>query len=185
MRFGVLWSFVVLALFFWALPARADQQSPGMQFVCAPKVNYFSASTLTFDDIAPGQLQRSPELTIMAVADLRQPYTCRWNGGTIQVRLTHYHSAQATGFCGGNEYGDLDISWNGASIAQIKEDPCGAYRHTVSLQDLNYRGPASFNQPRGDQPKGVNLYVEHCSSTDDHGGTFNCDTSYFDGRKKS
>jgi hypothetical protein len=185
MRAWGLLLFLALVQLVGMLPARADQQSPGVEIVCAPKVNYFAVNTLTFDDIDPGQLQRSSELTIMNVADLNRPYTCRWNGGTIQVHLTHYHSAQPTGVCGGNEYGDMDIAWNGVTIAQINEGPCGADRHTVSLQDLNYRGPGSFNHPLGDQPKGVNLYVEHCSSTDDHGGKFNCDTSYFDGRKKS
>jgi hypothetical protein len=185
MRAWGLLSLLALVLSGGVLTARADQQSPGVQFVCAPRVNYFAMSTLTFDDIDPGQRQRSAELTIMNLADLQQPYICGWNGATIQVRLIHYHSAQATGVCGGVEYGNLDIAWNGVSIAQIKEDPCGADRHIVSLQDLNYRGPGSFNHPHGDQPKGVDLYIEHCSSTDDHGGKFNCDTNYFDGRKKS
>lgn len=180
-RYGLL-SLLAIALFCGAASARADVANPAVQFVCTPKINYFSASTLLLDNIDPGRLQRSPELTIMAFGALKQPYRCAWNGGTIEVRSTYFHTAQDTGLCGAVEYGDMDISWNGKRIARIEQDQCGTDRHIVELQDFNYRGAASFPPSRG-KPEGINLWIKHCSSTDDQNGTFNCETHYFDGQK--
>src|SRR6476659_9373003 len=108
MRGWGLLSSLTIALSCGLVPARADVTVPAMQFVCTPKINYFAASMLDLDYVNPAQLQQSPELTIIAFGALDQPYRCNWNGGPIEVRRTYHHTPQATGFCGGVEYGEMD-----------------------------------------------------------------------------
>ncbi len=103
------------------------------------------------------------------------PYKCSWKDGELTARLTYFHQAQASGFCGAVEYGTIEIDWNGHPLAVIEQNYCGNDRQTVTVQGVNFPVPGrtSLASP--------SLGVEHCVGVaDQDSGTFKCDTHYFD-----
>jgi hypothetical protein len=128
---------LALGLLLWAAPAFADQMYTSFQFICLPKLSHFSATTLTFDNVDPQNAPRGRELSMDAIYMLaNHPYRCAWPGGAITAKLTYYHTAQPSGFCGAVEYGTVEISWNGVPVAKIEQDRCGGDWHAINIDEI-------------------------------------------------
>jgi hypothetical protein len=126
--------------------AWADQVYPSLQLVCTPKLLHFSLTTLDFDNLDPAKVQHSQELTIEPIWTLiKHPYKCAWKGGAITATVTYYHEAQPRGYCGGVEYANFDVAWNGKSLGKIERDPCGGDRQSFTLDEMSEFKPRTFN----------------------------------------
>jgi len=126
--------------------AQADQAYPSPQLICTPQLLRFSLTTADFDNVDPSNFKSSRVLAIEPIWRLiHHPYRCVWNGGVIALKTIYYHEAQPRGYCGGVEYANFDIIWNGKSFGKIERDPCGGDRQSFTLDELSGIKSRIFN----------------------------------------
>jgi hypothetical protein len=161
--------------------AWADQQD---ETACVPQVGYFSVQKRMVDNIdirEINRLSRTPGAILSWPEALMRPSICAMRGHTIQLTAIPGDSANAKRDCGAHPGWNIQVAWDGKTIACLDGDDAYPERRQSVTITLN-------GVPTGDE----NVLLERCVVTlrpadrDSHPpknadqGTLRCETTFFD-----